>query len=157
MIKLTRNGSVPARRDVFDAAYKLKVTDNAEQNMNRAAARKYGPAKKRVQEWKRLKNKLQCKSVHGKRRQLERGGRKVAFSDMKEQLTAWIDSLRANSMLITHGNVQSKALELAHERGVDKFCTSRGWLDKFFTRNNFFLHLQTTVGQKLPQDLTNKV
>ena len=139
----------------FDATFKLKVTNYAEQNTNRAAARKYGVDEKWVREWKKQKNKL--RSLHGKRRWLEGGGRKAAFPDVEEQLAAWIDYLRSNNIRITRGNVHNKALQLAQEREIDEFCASRGWLDKFFGRNNFSLHRQTTVGQKLPQDLANKV
>ena len=41
------------RKRSFDAAFKLKVIEFAEQNTNRSAARKYGVDEKRVRDWKK--------------------------------------------------------------------------------------------------------
>ena len=44
----------------FDAAFKLKVVQYAEENTNRGAGKKYGKDEKRVREWRKLKDELQC-------------------------------------------------------------------------------------------------
>ena len=138
----------------YDAAFKLKVIEFAEQNTNRGAARKYDIDEKRVREWKKQKDQLG--SLNSKKRRLDGGGRKAALPDMEEELVTWIESLRAQNLRVTRSNVQSKALELTQARGED-FRASDGWLQKFLKRHSFSLRRRTTVGQRLPQDLITKV
>ena len=139
----------------YDAAFKLQVIDYADHNTNRGAARRYGVNERRVREWKKQKDQLE--SVKGKRKKLEGGGHKAALPDLEDELAEWIDGLRAKNLRITCSNVKSKALELAQVRGKDDFCASRGWIANFLRRNSFSLRRRTTVGQKLPCDLINKV
>ena len=70
---------------------------------------------------------------------------------------AWIDFLRSKNARITCTSIQAKALELAQERGEETFSASRRWLQNFLKRHSFSVWRRTTVGQKLPQDLVDKV
>ena len=151
---MAENSRVCKKRS-FDAAFKLKVIDFAEQNTNRSAARKYGIDEKRVREWKKQKDQLE--TLNSKKRRLDGGGRKAALPDMEEELVTWIESLRAQNLRVTRSNVQSKALELAQAEGTEDFHASDGWLQKFLKRHSFSLRRRTTVGQRLPQDLITKV
>ena len=49
-----------SRKRSFDAAFKLKVVEFAENDTNRGAAKKYGIDEKRVREWKKQKMELQA-------------------------------------------------------------------------------------------------
>lgn len=80
----------------FDAAFKPKIIDFAEDNTNRGAARKFGVDERRVREWKKQKDQLE--SLNSKKRRLEGGGRKPALPDMEDELVGWIDALRAQNL-----------------------------------------------------------
>lgn len=49
------------------------------------------------------------------------GGRKAAFPDVEEDLTAWIEGLRAKNFRVTRKSIKMKAKELAQERGKSVF------------------------------------
>ena len=98
--------SLVCNKRSYDAAFKLKVIEFAEQSTNRSAARKYGVDEKRVFEWKKQKDQLG--SLNSKKRKLNGGGRKVALPNMEEELVAWIESLRAQNLRVTRRNVQSQ-------------------------------------------------
>ena len=142
------------RKRSFDAAFKLKMIEFAEQNTNRSAARKYDVDEKRVHDWKKQKDQLQ--RLNSKKRRLDGGGPKPALSDM-EELVAWVESLRAQNLCVTRKNFRNKALELTWAQGTKDFHASDGWLQKFLKRHSFFLCQRATVGQRLPQDLITKV
>ena len=131
------------------------MVEYAEQNTNRATARKYGVDEKRVREWK--KQKAQLGSLNSKKRRLDGGGRKAALPDMEEELAGWIELMRAQNLRVTRSNVHSKALEFAEARGNEEFHASPGWVNNFLRRHSFSLRRRTTVGQRLPQDLITKV
>ena len=98
------------RKRSFDAAFKLKMIEFAEQNTNRSAARKYDVDEKRVYDWKKQKDQLQ--RLNSRKRSVDGMGHKPALSDM-EELVAWVESLRAQNLCVSRNNFQNKVLELA--------------------------------------------
>ena len=99
----------------FDAAFKLRVVEYAEQDTNRGAGRKFGVDEKRVREWRKQKDELQ--TLPTKKKRLSGGGRRAELPDLEEELAAWIEALRSQNARVTRSSVQSKAVELAQERG----------------------------------------
>ena len=67
---------------------------------NRSAARKYGIDEKWVRE-----RKKQLGSLNSKKKRLNGGGCKAALPDMEKELVAWIESLKAENLCVTHSNV----------------------------------------------------
>ena len=106
--KTMAESSQVCKKRSYDAAFKLKVIEFAEQNANRGAARKYGIDEKRVREWKKQKDQLG--SLNSKKRRLDGGGRKAALPDMEEEVVTWIESLRAQNLRVTRSNVQVRLL-----------------------------------------------
>ena len=82
----------------YDAAFKLKVIEFAEQNTNRGAARKYGIDEKQVREWKKQKDQLG--SLNSKKRRLDGGERKAALPDMEEEID--MDRITESTELACH-------------------------------------------------------
>ena len=54
-----------------------------------------------------------------KKKRLCGGGHKTTLPDMKEDLVAWIEGLRAHNWRVTRTSIQSKVLELAQAAGDD--------------------------------------
>jgi hypothetical protein len=48
-------------------------------------------------------------------------------------------------------------LALAKEQGIDGFKASRGWIMRFFTRNELCIRRKTSVSQRLPDAYEEKI
>ena len=151
------------RKRNYSVAFKLQVVESAEGTTNREASRKFGVDEKRVREWKLQKDRLE--DTDSKKRRLVGGGRKAKYPDIEEALASYIEGLRSRNLRVTTKAIQRKALELSHsstpaEPGSSSnkpFAASRGWLCNFMKRWGFSLRRRTTVGQRLPPQLTDKV
>lgn len=84
----------------------------AEINSNRCAARNFCVNEKRVREWRRQKGELL--RLPRKKKRLHRGGRKVALSEMEEELAAWIVSTHSY-MYVHHYPLLEPTLKLCSE------------------------------------------
>ena len=108
--------------------------------------------------------KERLEDTDSKKRRLVGGGRKAKYPDI-EALASYIEGLRSRNLRVTTKAIQRKALELSHsstpaELGSSSnkpFAASRGWLCNFMKRWGFSLRRRTTVGQRLPPQLTDKV
>ena len=137
----------------YDAAFKLKVVQYAENNSNRAAARKHQVDERSVRDWR--KQKEQLNTLQSKKLRLPGGGRKLKFPDVEEQLAQWIEHQRAQHLRVSRTMIQQKAIQLHF--GEEDFSASRGWLENFLRRHNISLRRKTTVSQRLPEHMIAKV
>ncbi|TGZ73237.1 hypothetical protein CRM22_001632 [Opisthorchis felineus] len=62
--------------------------------------------------------------------------RKVAYPELDEKLYEWFLSARSRNVPTSGRLLQKKAIELAKSLGIEGFCASNGWLDKFQKRKN---------------------
>ena len=123
-----------------------------EKESNKGAGRKFNVSESSVRDWRKQKDKLLL--LPASKKQLPGGGRKPLLPDFEGQLAEWIEELRGQHLWVTRSEIQHKATQLY--QGSD-FTASRGWLEKFMKRFNFSLRRKTSVSQKLPQDLLEKV
>ena len=70
----------------YDAAFKLKVVQYAEDNSNRAAARKHQVDERSVRDWRKQKEQLE--TLPSKKQHLPGVGQKPKLPDIEEQLAA---------------------------------------------------------------------
>ena len=145
--------------DKFDIDFKLKIISEAEQTNNRQAARKYKIDETQIRRWR--KQKVQLKhvksSVGSKRKRLSGAGSQPKYPGMEIALVEWVREQRLEYHQVTTKMVQEKAQSIQEESGNSNFIASRGWLCRFFKRNNLSLRRRTTTGQKLPKDLMPKI
>ena len=95
------------------------------QKSNRGAGRNFSVDEKRVREWRKLKAELE--KLPEKKRRLEGGGRKPALPEMEEELSSWIENLRASNFKVTRTSIKQKALELTQANGKNclmLWCTN---------------------------------
>jgi hypothetical protein len=95
-----------------------------------------------------------------KRKRLEGGGRKVTSEDMDRQLVQWIFSMRNRQLRVSRKMIRRKASELfgdCEDATRNIFKASRGWLDKFMSRNELSVRRRTTIAQKNPNDMIQKM
>ena len=98
-----------------------------------------------------------------KRKRLEGGGRKLTDNDLETDLLEWIHERRANMLRVSRKSIMRKAKAI-HDEASDgdlsmqgSFVESRGWLDKLMKRKGLSLRRRTTVAQKNPNLLVNKL
>ena len=132
--------------------FKRKVVQYAENNSNRAAARRHQVDERSVRDWG--KQKEQLNTLPSKKQCLPGAGRKPKLPEVKEQLAVWIEHQLAHHLRVTRTMIQQKAIQL--HAGEEEFSASRGWLENFLRHHNFSLRRKTT-SQWLPQDMIAKV
>lgn len=78
---------------------------------------------------------------------------------MEDELVRWITTQRAKSLRVSRKMIQSEARRIIQEEedSCTTFIASDGWLRKFLKRNRFSLRKRTTVAQKTPEHVKEKV
>ena len=137
---------------------KLKAVETAERTTKRNAARKHGVDVKRIREW--CKQKSQLLTSRKKSKRLSGGGRPAESEAMEKELVDWIHNLRGKCLRVSRKMIKEKAKEFHRDICHDDDCSfsaSDGWLFRFMRRNSFSLRKRTTISQKLPTDIKQKV
>lgn len=122
-----------ARRVQYTAKFKLRVIALAEKVGNRCAGRRYAVPERNVRRWRLDKHRLQhCRSDQ----RSFRGPRAGRLSFIETELAAFVVASRKKGVKVTWSMIATKARVLATAYGVsqDKFCASRGWMNRFMTR-----------------------
>ena len=79
---------------------------------------------------------------------------------METSLVEWIFSVRDRHSRVTRKMIQNKALEIfpsVSDSGDCSFVESRGWLQRFLERKGFSVRRRTTVSQKDPDQVVEKL
>ena len=151
---------------MFTIEFKKKVVELALRSSNREAPRQYDVDEWRVREWRTKIDALADvaqKQGGTKRKRLEVGGRKLTDNDLEADFLEWIHERRANMLRVSRKLIMRKAKAI-HDEASDgdlsmqgSFVASRGWLDKFIKQNGLSLRRRTTVAQKNPSLLVDKL
>lgn len=144
----------------YDVKFKLNVVQYAEENSGEAAARHFGVDPKRVRKWKKNKTKLQeLAKENDKRARLHGGGRKKVSEELEAKVVAWIFHKRAKHQRVSRKMIRLMAKEIYQTVADNKkpFAASVGWLNRFLKRNEFSVRRRTTLSQKQPGQVTEKL
>ena len=78
---------------------------------------------------------------------------------METLLSEWIYALRDKHNRVSRKMIQKKAMEIypTVSDGSKAFVASKGWLERFLHRNGLSLRRRTTMAQKDPDKLTEKL
>ena len=90
-------------RKSYDASYKLKAVERAENSSKEVAAREFGVDAKRIRVWCSQKDKLKAtkKEKKATRKRLDGAGRKPNDVEMEEELFEWIVDLRSRHLRVS--------------------------------------------------------
>uniref|UniRef100_G3MRL0 HTH CENPB-type domain-containing protein n=2 Tax=Amblyomma TaxID=6942 RepID=G3MRL0_AMBMU len=127
------NGDSVMRREQYPAKFKLRVIALAEKVGNRCAGRRYAVSERNVRRWRIDKHRLQhCRSDQ----RSFRGPKAGRLSFIETELAAFVVASRKKGVKVTWNMIATKARVLATAYGVsqDKFCASRGWMNRFMAR-----------------------
>ena len=116
---------------------------------------------KRVCEWCQKEEKILV--TKPKRSRVDGGGRKLTDACLEEDILQWLHGRHSRMLTISRKLIIFKAKSLYDEKcGEDNplkdgFVVSRGWLEKFMKRNNLSCRHKTSIAQKDPVELINKL
>lgn len=138
----------------YTIAAKIQAIETAKRTSNRNAARVCKVDVKRIREWRKQELHLRSVAHPEQRTHLRGGGRPVRSIEVEEELVEWINEQRAKSLRVTRKGIQRQAILLSTD---ETFLASDGWLSKFLRRNRFSLRKRTTIAQKRPDDIKDKI
>ena len=137
------------KRMAYDADFKLKAIELAEEKGNRRAAFENGINESMVRKWRKQKTELGgCKKTRKSFRAC-----KARWPELKTELADWIQVLIADGRGLTTVQVRFKAVEMAKSKGITDFTGNVAWCFRFMKRNNLSMRTKTTVCQQIPADL----
>ena len=144
----------------YTMEFKREAVKYAQDHSNRATAEKYRVDRQTIREWKR--NIDAINSSKGYKKRLPGGGRKLTSDDVEERLIVWIHARRSKMLRVSRKMIMVKAKSYFDEgtqtaAGQAAFVASRGWLEKFMRRNNLSLRRRTTLAQKDPSFMIEKL
>ena len=131
------------------------VVEEAKLHGFRQTALIYKIAPTTIVSWSKLNLDL-VKGNHRGARAPGGGTRPILGSSSDEKIAEWI--LRQRDLHIPVSRDAIKQYALTHFGSTDQqFKASNGWLDSFFNRHNMSLRSRTSMSQKLPSDLEEKI
>ena len=153
------------KRRSYTIETKLAVLDYFKMNSIEKNAKHFKVDPKTVRDWRKQREELEnlksISSSNAKQKRLEGGGVKVHSEELETRLCTWILNQRDKRLCVSQKMVQTEALKLFKELDEGdsnkEFKASDGWLQQFFKRNEFVLCRRTTISQKAPVDITEKI
>ena len=130
----------------YEITFKLKVVRFAEEKGNHAAHREFKVDRKRIREWRQIKDKLQETDKSRKRR--KGAGRKVHYQDIEVELLRWFKERRDKGVRVTGKGLQNEALRLHRCHGNQSFKASSMWFYRFKKRHGISFRRPTHIAQK---------
>ena len=100
---------------------------------NRATAREFGIAVKRVCKWRKQKEQLQQMKERAtglKRARLDGGGRKTKLPELEEDLLEWLVNRRSNGLHVSRNFIIHRVL-LLKESDKQQFCRGNKFKHSF--------------------------
>ena len=124
---------------------------------SRTAAEKFTVDRKQIREWRSNKSLLeeQLKTSGTKRKTIPGGGRKPLDEALEEDLLEWVHNRRSTGLRVSRKIMHDEKCD--RSGAVSDFNASRGWLEKFMSRNGLSLRQKTTQAQQDPTKLIDKL
>lgn len=117
---------------------------------------------KRIREWRKKKQEFEkvMNTKDERRKRMEGGGKSMTSEEMERNLVQWIFTMRGRNLRVSRKMILRKASEIfpdCEDATRSEFKASRGWLDKFMKRNDLAVRRRTTIAQKDPDKLIEKM
>ena len=153
----------------YTLEFKMNAIRYAEINGNASTGRKFSVDRKRIRDWRATKEKiieLSGKEKGKKKKRCIGGGRKPFSERLEEIILEWIYDRRSKGLHVSRKLIMKKAKILFDdmkkgeqtEEDIDnEFLASTGWLRNFMKRNGLSLRQKTSIVQKDPDKLIDKL
>ncbi|CAG8801199.1 982_t:CDS:1 [Dentiscutata erythropus] len=142
----------------YTIAFKLNVIAYAEETSNRRAAIFHKIDRRRVQEWRQQKSKLEAVKENrdlniDQACVLSGRGRKPIYPELENELVEYIKKKRKEKIAVTTSMIKKKAKELGETLGIRDAKFSRGWCEHFRKWHGLVERTQTQIAQKFPENM----
>ena len=146
-----------ARHSSYTMKFKISAAKYAKETTISEASRKFEVDRKRIREWivHFDAGKLQERSQSSKR--LSGAGRRLRDAAIDQDIFEWFTERRSQGQRITGKGLLQEAQRRFFAGGVTSFKASRGWLEKWKTRHSVTTRAKTTVAQKMPPQIEDKI
>jgi hypothetical protein len=137
----------------------MEVLDFVKAHNESEASRHFKIPRTMLRSWKGMDSLPKEKSKQKKKGQhLKKGaGRPLSYSPaLEEEIVQWVLESRDLHVPIPRKTIQTKALTIIGCSNP-KLKASEGWLQKFMLHNSLVLHRHTSIQQKLPEALEQKL
>ncbi|CAG8644538.1 10171_t:CDS:2 [Paraglomus occultum] len=148
-------------RKSYLVAIKLEAIDYAKYVGNRAAGRMFAVTHTQIAQWRKKEEELKKANMRSRR---VGSGKEAAYPLAEDALKEWIVDLRNRGIGVTSSIIKSKMTEFLsysfseqYPNAAQDFKASDSWFNLFLRRHNFSLRRRTKIGQKLPQEIQQKV
>lgn len=137
----------------FTAAQKIQVVDYARMHGVRVASRQFKVPKSTISNW----NKIDFNEQRNKSGHLAKSGRPITYSEeVEEKIVEFVLEQRDLQNAVSIDELCSFAKATVEPQHPD-FKASRTWAAKFMRRHDMVLRAKTSVAQRLPADLEEKI
>ncbi|CAG8659317.1 6765_t:CDS:2, partial [Dentiscutata erythropus] len=139
-------------------AFKLDIIAYAKETSNCHASIFYKVDRRRVQEWRQQKSKLEAlkenKDINiDQTRVLSGCGRKAIYPGLEKELVDYIKKKREEKLAVTTSMIRKKAKELGKTLDIRDAKFSRSWCDRFRKRHGLMECTRTQIVQKFPENM----
>lgn len=90
-------------------------------------------------------------------KRLPGGGRKLKDADIDREIFTWFTEKRSQGVRVTGKALLVEAQRRFLAGGITSFKASRGWLQKWKARHSVSTREKTTVAQKMPAQIEEKI
>ena len=146
---------ITKKRRSFTNETKLEIVHLAQNSSISNAARQAGLERQVVSKWCQTETALQNTGL--KRRRLVGAGRKPLSEQLDDQVYEWIKLQRGMKLAVSRKSINARAIFLSGELELPNFSGSTSWLERFMARKGLSLRRATTVCQKPPAELVQRI
>ena len=145
------------RHASYTAKFKISVAKFAKENNITKASEKFDVDRKRVRTWVAELDSGKLTKLPPATRRASGGGRKLRDAEVDQELFEWFSERRSNGARITGKALLKEAQHRFFTAGVVTFKASRGWLQKWMKRHSVSTREKTTVAQRMPDHVEEKI
>lgn len=143
------------RRSSYNLAFKLKVVAEAEAVENNSdIARDYGISESMVRRWRKDQANLFNGQLKMSAKRKTMGCFSPKYPELDQTLLDWFSEQGSQGIAVSRLILRLKAKELSSD---PDFKASLGWYQRWKKCHSISLRTKTTLAQRLPQDLAEKI
>lgn len=144
----------------FPIKMKLEAIEYLKTHSVELTAKKFLVDPKRIRDWRKDEAKLKNIGLDGgnvNKRRMDGGGRKIRCPELEIKLRDWIKHSRERRLRVSRRMIQRKVQEFQAQDTGPSIISGMSWVQRFMVRNNLVIRKRTTISQKLPHDVDEKL
>lgn len=145
------------KRSSYTVKFKISAVKYAKEKNISEASRKFEVDRKRIREWVSFYDAGKLQVQAPSRKHLSGGERKLRDADIDRDIFEWCSEKRSQRIRVTGKAVFLEAQRRFLAGGITSFKASRGWLEKWKARHSVSTREKTTVAQKMPPQMEEKI